>query len=196
MKKTFLAALISAASLSAQAEYFLVGSLGSTTSDQEVASETVFSSTREDNDTGSSGMLAVAGGLSQESYRVYAEYANTAYEDADISFITANADYLYTASESVSLFAGVGFGVAALSWNATDDTESLGIDGETATSGAVGFKFGGIVEAGEGAVEIGYRQFSSNLETEVTGQVSGFDFTVTSKVTNTSGIYVGYNVTF
>ena len=196
MKKAILATVIGLSATAAQAEYFVSGALGAMASEQEVDVSGAFGSSNTVEETGSSGTLALAGGVKQEKFRVYAEYANTTFEEADVSFLTANADYIHAVSQSASLFAGASLGVANLTWNDSDDNVALGLDGETASSGAAGFRFGGLINAGQGQLEIAYRSFSADLETEVTVDTIFGSATAKSTITSSSGIYVGYNLAF
>lgn len=202
MKKTLLGLAVSMSLASvAQAEYFVAAGLGSTSSDYDYSSQQDFGSDQFANSgsdtTDSSSMFALSAGLKEANYRAYVEYNSTAYEEVDIGFLTVNADYVYQLTEIASLFAGGAIGVANLTWSDDEANKAIGLDGETASSGALGLKFGALFKAGNGDLEVGYRQYSASLETELTGSSSTLgEYTFTQEITSTSGAYVGYALSF
>lgn len=201
MKKTLLGLAVSMSLASvAQAEYFVAAGLGSTSSDWEYegtatnGTDTFSASTSDTTD--SSSMIALSAGLIESNYRTYAEYNSTSYEEADISFLTINADYLHPLTDKAKLFGGAAIGIANLTWNDDDRNKVLGIDGETASSGSLGFKFGAMFEVGNGDLEVGYRQYTASLETEINSVDGDAVVNETMEITSTSGAYIGYVFSF
>ena len=194
MKKLTLFAMICSFSTIAQAEYFVAAGLGSTSSDTEWKVESSAITVTGTDSTDSSTMIALSAGMKEATYRAYIEYNNTAYDEANISYLTANVDYIHGLTDVASLFVGGAIGVGNLTW--TDEAGDE-LDGETASSGALGMKFGALMNVGPGDAEIGYRYYAASLETEVsdTSTLLG-DYTTTMEITSTSGLYVGYNLAF
>ena len=123
-------------------------------------------------------------GSNFDDFRAYGDLSIASWSDASLTAITGNADYLYTVTEKLDIFAGGHLGFHSFDVDGWDSSGGLGY----------GFQVGGIynfsklVSRDGMTAELGMRYSLSGAEAEVS--------TYTLEVDNLTNFYVGVNYAF
>jgi hypothetical protein len=168
--------------------FFAGGNLHTASFTSEVKSEIngnlLSSETGSDSGTGAT----FQGGYNFPNWRLYGHLSSSTFSGFKTSTTLALADWMH----SSGFYIGGGLGFATMEW--TEDTSSVSLMGEKASSAAVAFQVGGNFDLLDKLeIDFGLRSMSVNLVTEIPVGSTGL---VTATGTGIGHLFVGLNYLF